>query len=127
MATCEVTGDEYVSFLNTEQSFVLINGQYSANDVFYYELLVEEIVSSEEHQLLKNECINMSSSVQNVSISRADELVAKWLHDGYFVSQGNMLCLGPKTIYEFNLPLLEKFNEKIESCLLCKELVIFVC
>ncbi|VVD00370.1 unnamed protein product [Leptidea sinapis] len=112
----KITNDEYTS----EEVLVFLSHGYddatksqnifSATELEYFRVLIEQIMSTEGRQLTSIHALNL-------------KLLDTWCRMKYLDKEENNYALGVRTIQEFEGYLRENMPDTIEECFLCKQIV----
>lgn len=92
-------------------------------------ILIEAIVQEDNSTITMIRAVNLSTpfaasqaTSKKISKARAQELIDEWKTVGYFISDDDVLSLGPRTIAEFGETLRNKFPDYVWGCHLCKQI-----
>jgi hypothetical protein len=101
---------------------------YTEPELNYLRLIINEIAESNDFHLNPMEVINLTSKLQGKAITknRAQQLLDRFIMNGYFYNHNSKIYYGPKMITEFKDYLLQQFPDNISSCSLCKGIAIWV-
>lgn len=91
----------------------------------YFKLIFETIVTSPIYCMPAMETLNLTTGLKITKI-HAEELIAQWSEEGYFVNFDDVVHPGPRLIGEFADVLRTKYKEFIHSCYLCKQIIFQV-
>ncbi|KYB26512.1 non-structural maintenance of chromosomes element 1 homolog [Tribolium castaneum] len=122
-SVCEVTGDSVFVWLNTKND-ELSKQQigFSPVELEYFHAIMQEIITSDNHELPYPRCINITSTlVGTLTRENGEKALMKWIRGGYFVKVEQFVYLGARTILEFTTYL--RTNTENCTCSLCSELV----
>lgn len=91
--------------------------------------LIEAIVLDNSSSITTMRAVNLSApfadtqaTSKKISLVRAQELIDEWKTVGYFISDDEVVSLGPRTIGEFGEILQNKFPDHVWGCRLCKQI-----
>lgn len=91
--------------------------------------LIEAIVQENNSAITMIRAINLSTpfaasqaTSKKISKTRAQELIEEWKTVGYFISDDDVVSLGPRTIAEYGETLRSKFPDYVWGCHLCKQI-----
>ncbi|XP_044265301.1 non-structural maintenance of chromosomes element 1 homolog [Tribolium madens] len=120
---CEVTGENVFIWINTKNDELSKHQLgFSPVELEYFHAIMQEIITSENHQVLYPRCINITSTlVGTLSRESGEKALIKWIKGGYFVKKQQFVYLGARTILEFTTYL--RTNTENCTCSLCSELV----
>lgn len=128
LVTCEVTGAEYYVWLNTKNDSVTKQQDtFTPAELEYFQILMGEIVNSDEKCLPHNICLNLSGTlVANVMYKApAQATIKKWVKAGYLVELNGKIYFGPRCIHEFSSYFRGR-EDGVNICALCSEIVFVV-
>lgn len=126
--TCEVTGKEFLVWLNTKNDNVSkTQNTFSPAELEYFQIILAEIINSNEKCIPLNICLNLSGTlVANVMFkTHAQTTIKKWVKGGYLVNCNGKIYLGPRCIHEFS-SYFRRLEDGINVCGLCSEIVFVV-
>lgn len=127
--TCEVTGAEFLVWLNTKNDSVAKQQDtFTPAELEYFQLIMGEIVNSDEKYLPHNICLNLSGTLAvNVMYkTQAQATIKKWVKGGYLVELNGKIYFGPRCIHEFS-SYFRRQEDGVNICSLCSEIVFVVC
>lgn len=128
LVTCEVTGAEFYVWLNTKNDSVAKQQDtFTPAELEYFQILMGEIVNSDEKCLPHNICLNLSGTlVANVMFkTQAQATIRKWVKGGYLVESDGKVYFGPRCIHEFS-SYFRGQEDRVNICGLCSEIVFVV-
>lgn len=125
-SVCEVTGENVFVWLNTKNDDLSKQQMgFSPVELEYFHAVMQEIVTSEDHELPYARCINITSSLEGtLTRENGEKALLKWIKGGYFVKKTDTVYLGQRTILEFTSFL--RTNTENCVCSLCSELAFVV-
>ncbi|XP_050665536.1 uncharacterized protein LOC126965806 [Leptidea sinapis] len=126
----KITNDEFTS----EEVLVFLSHGYddatksqnifSATELEYFRVLIEQIMSTEGRQLTSIHALNLVGSMKSSFTKlNAQKLLDTWCRMKYLDKEENNYALGVRTIQEFEGYLRENMPDTIEECFLCKQIV----
>ncbi|CAG9835057.1 unnamed protein product [Diabrotica balteata] len=123
--TCEVTNEPYLIWLNTKNDDISkLQISYSSLELEYFHVILQEILRSEEHRITFIVCLNLTSTLTaSYSRENGEQVLRKWIKNGYFINKNPYVYLGPRLILEFTSYLKTHLPDSI--CNLCSELVFW--
>ncbi|XP_028143494.1 non-structural maintenance of chromosomes element 1 homolog [Diabrotica virgifera virgifera] len=123
--TCEVTNEPYLIWLNTKNDDIAkFQISYSALELEYFHVILQEILRSDEHRITFIVCLNLTSTLTaSYSRENGEQVLRKWIKNGYFINKNPYVYLGPRLILEFTAYLKTHLPDSI--CNLCSELVFW--
>lgn len=86
---------------------------------------MENVVTSAVYCMPEMQALNLTTGLKVTKI-HAEELLAQWSAQGYFVNIDDVISPGPRLICEFGDVLRAKYKEYIRSCFLCKQIIFKV-
>lgn len=124
-----LTEKNYYMLINT--AFTSVNkfqNAYNENELNYMRVIISELAESNDFHLNPIEVINLTSKLpgKGITKNRAQQLLDRFIMNGYFFKQNSKIYFGPKMITEFKDYLLSQFPDNINSCSLCKGIAIWV-
>ncbi|KAK4872877.1 hypothetical protein RN001_014906 [Aquatica leii] len=120
---CEVTNDDALALVNTANDDITkLQNVYSANELEYFQLLLHELVVSENHRLKKMGCFNLTL-IRGLTKDHIEKLLTKWIKNGYLVEKDSYVYLGARCIIEFAPYLSAHCKHFYSDCFLCSEAV----
>lgn len=127
--TCEISGEELLVWLNMRNDNVSkLQDAFEPAELEYFQIIMGEIIESNEKYLPLNVCLNLSSNlVANLLFkTKAQKTIQKWIKCGYLVNQNGKIYLGARCIHEFS-SYFRRLEDQITICSLCSEVVFVVC
>lgn len=97
----------------------------SDDDGKYFKSIMDNIITSSVHGLPAMHALNLTTGLKITKL-HAEELIADWSDQGYFVSMDDVVHPGPRLISEFSDILRTKYKEHIHTCYLCKQIIFQV-
>lgn len=128
MTNCEITGERLIVWLNTRNDEISkLQNTFTPIELEYFQVLLKEIVVSQERYLVFSICSNLSSTL-TAPLSKTDsfKLLSKWIKSGYFVKKDGRVYLGVRTLNEYSSYFHEYCEDYFSTCSLCSEKVFFV-
>ncbi|XP_076258278.1 SMC5-SMC6 complex component Non-SMC element 1 [Rhynchophorus ferrugineus] len=124
IANCELTDKEVVCWLNTKSDNIAKHrSTYSALELEYFHVLLQEVISSDDKRLNYSYAINLTSRLtSSISREKAQNILYKWFKIQYFIKKDEFIYAGPRLILEFTSYLKSQLPDHI--CNLCSELVL---
>ncbi|XP_073952881.1 SMC5-SMC6 complex component Non-SMC element 1 isoform X2 [Choristoneura fumiferana] len=98
---------------------------FSAMELEYFRLLLEEIMSIETRQITGILAMNLVNRLKTSSFTKThgQKLLDTWCRMRYLDKDENNYALGMRAIHEFQTYLRQNMPDTIEECFLCKEIV----
>ncbi|XP_063369074.1 uncharacterized protein LOC134657444 isoform X1 [Cydia amplana] len=127
IADDELTNERVVIFMSLgHDSASKAQNIFSATELEYYRLLIEEIMSTETRQITGIHAMNLVNRLKS-SFTKTDgqKLLDTWCRMRYLDKDqnNNNYVLGVRAIHEFESYLRENMSDAIEECFLCKKIV----
>lgn len=91
-----------------------------------FETLLIEIATTPEHCITSIAALNLNTSMK-VTKLHSEELIEKWIDEGWFADVHDLLYLGPRGILEFGASLRVLHPDEVDACKLCREPIFTVC
>lgn len=126
--TCEVTGEELLVWLNMRNDNVSkLQDIYTSAELEYFQIMMGEIIQSDEKCIPLNVCLNLSATLQANLLfkTEAQKTINKWVKGGYLVIRNGKVFMGARCIHEFS-PYFRRQGDQITVCSLCSESVFVV-
>lgn len=111
------------SFQN--KHFFRVPADISDDEGKYFKLIMENIVTSPIYCVPAMQALNLTAGLK-VTKQHAEDLIAQWGAQGYFVDIDDTVHPGPRLISEFADILRTKYKDYIHSCFLCKQIIFQV-
>lgn len=104
-----------------------LQGIYTPAELEYFQIMMGEIILSDEKCLPLNVCLNLSTTLQaNVLFkTEAQKAINKWVKGGYLVIRNGKVYMGARCIHEFS-SYFRRQEDRVTICSLCSEIVFVV-
>ncbi|XP_063699363.1 non-structural maintenance of chromosomes element 1 homolog [Culicoides brevitarsis] len=118
----------YITFISTSESAISKQQNlWNPAEVELFRLMLREITTADDHKRSIFDCINLAGKVhvRQISKTRAEKVIQKWILTGYFYEQDEDVHLGPRLIAEFGTNLRTYFKDYVNMCDICKAIVFW--
>ncbi|CAH0751925.1 unnamed protein product [Diatraea saccharalis] len=125
----ELTNEEVIVFLSLGyDDATKSQSVFSANELEYFRLLIEQIMTAEARQITGINAMNLVG-IMKASFTKTDaqKLLNTWCRMRYLDKDHNNYALGVRAIHEFESYLRQNMPDTIEECCLCKQIVFRGC
>ncbi|KAI8893028.1 Nse1 non-SMC component of SMC5-6 complex-domain-containing protein [Globomyces pollinis-pini] len=118
-----ITGIVYLVFVNRNSDEISkLATHYNANEINYFRLIVNTVVESDKFKISVNSALNLTSRLEPSIPSSAGEIaVNKFIDDLWLLERNGYLSLSTRTLVELELYMIQKYEEFIITCQICKE------
>lgn len=123
----ESTNEEVVIFLTHAWDSISESQKiFTAKELDYFRLLIEEIMSIDVREITGINAINLVNKMgQKISMLQAENLLAKWCKMYYLEKIQNKYRLGVRTINEFEDYFEKYMPDVMKDCYICKKNVFW--
>ncbi|KAJ8724391.1 hypothetical protein PYW08_015865 [Mythimna loreyi] len=125
MTQDEVTNEDCIVFLSlADDAATKAQNLFSATELEYFRLLIEQIMSTESRQITKIFAMNLVSSMKSsFTKTDAEKVLNTWSRMRYFEKEQDNYALGLRAIHEFEGYFRQNMEHAVEDCVLCKHIV----
>ncbi|KAL0832154.1 hypothetical protein ABMA28_001616 [Loxostege sticticalis] len=125
----ELTNEEVVVFLSLGyDDATKAQNIFSATELEYFRVLIEQIMTTEARQITGIHAINLVGGMKaSFTKTDAQKLLNTWCRMRYLDKDQNNYALGVRAIHEFEGYLRQNMPDTIEECSLCKQIVFRGC
>lgn len=129
LVTDEVTEEEAIVFLSLgEDELSRSQNIFSAVDLEYFRILLEDIVVTNRREISGIQALNLVGRMKgNLLKTDAQRLLDKWCQMKYLEKLESAYGLGIRAIHEFEGYIRQNLPDAIEECSLCKRIVYRGC
>ncbi|XP_031770464.1 non-structural maintenance of chromosomes element 1 homolog isoform X2 [Galleria mellonella] len=122
----ELTDEEVIVFLSLGyDEATKAQNVFSATELEYFRILIEQIMTTEARQVTSLNAINLVGSMKS-SFTKTDaqKLLNTWCRMRYLEKEENNYALGVRAIHEFESYFRQNMPDVVEDCCLCKQIVL---
>ncbi|KOB77803.1 Non-structural maintenance of chromosomes element 1-like protein [Operophtera brumata] len=121
----ELTNEEVLIFLSLGyDDATKAQNVFSANELEFFRLLIEQIMITESRQVTRIHAINIVGGMKSsFTKTDAEKLLKTWCRMKYLDKDNNNYALGVRAIHEFEGYLRQNMPDAVEECCLCKQVV----
>ncbi|CAH1635719.1 unnamed protein product [Spodoptera littoralis] len=121
----EVTNEKVIVFLSLGyDEATKAQNIFSANELEYFRVLLEQIMTTESRQITGMNAINLASSMKSTfTKSDAQRMLNIWHRMKYLDKDQNNYALGVRAVHEFEGYIRTNMPDAVEQCCLCKQTV----
>lgn len=121
----EVTNEKIIVFLSLGyDEATKAQNIFSANELEYFRVLLEQIMTTESRQITEMNAINLASSMKSTfTKSDAQRMLNTWHRMKYLDKDQNNYALGVRAVHEFEGYIRQNMPDTVEQCCLCKQTV----
>ncbi|XP_022235247.1 non-structural maintenance of chromosomes element 1 homolog isoform X1 [Limulus polyphemus] len=122
----EDTGMQYYALVNTtESSISRLSSDYSSADLELFKKILEKVVLADNGVISSMVVLNLTHELEKrMSKKEAEHLLARLVEDKWLIQEEGEISLSPRTLIEMDKYLKEMFGENLQTCLMCKQIVL---
>ncbi|KAM3966966.1 SMC5-SMC6 complex component Non-SMC element 1 [Aphomia sociella] len=122
----EFTNEEVIVFLSLGyDEATKSQNVFSATELEYFRVLIEQIMTMEARQITNIHAINLVGGMKaSFTKTDAQKLLNTWCRMRYLDKDENNYALGIRTIHEFETYFRQNMSDVVEDCCLCKQIVL---